>query len=72
MGRSLTALLDEFRPTQIVFSAGVERMVRRLLVIKEALMKDRKDRGSYFEKKLAFMGIGGGALRATRELLYLR
>lgn len=41
-GLALAALLDEFHPNPIVFSSGIERLVRRLVVIEMALEKDRK------------------------------
>lgn len=65
MGTALAALLDEFHPIPIVFSVGVERLVRRLVVIEGSLPLGRKDRGAFFEKKIAFMWIGGGAHKET-------
>lgn len=69
-GLALAALLDEFHPNPIVYSAGVERLVRRLLVIETALNKDRKDRAGVFEKNLDFMGINSGPSASTRSALH--
>ncbi|CAN8074595.1 unnamed protein product [Agarophyton chilense] len=65
VGMALAALLDEFHPLPIIFSAGVERLVKRSLVFEEAWKFSRKERGAFYKKKLAFMGLGGGALPST-------
>lgn len=50
-GMTLANRLDEFHPNPIVYSAGVERLVRRLVLIEAALSKDKKDRGQFYGKK---------------------
>lgn len=68
-GMALAAFLDEFHPNPIIYSSGIERLVRRLVVIEAALEKDKKDRGAFYEKNLSFLGIGGGASPAARQEL---
>lgn len=68
-GLALAALLDEFHPNPIIFSSGVERMVRRLVVIEEALGKERKERAGVYDKNLEFMGLNVGPAASTRNAL---
>lgn len=67
-GVTLATMLDEFHPSTVVFSATVERLVRRLVVLEESMSVEKDQMSKFYAKKLAFLGIGGGALPATREL----
>lgn len=68
-GLTLCSLLDEFHPQVLIYGSAVERLVRHLLVLERATTKDRADQGAFLAEKLSFMGIGGGALPETAELL---
>lgn len=65
---TLATLLDEFHPASVVFSATVERLVRRLVVLEESMSVDKKQLDKLYRKKLPCRGIGGGALPETREI----
>lgn len=55
MGLTLAALLDELYHYPMIFSNGVERLVRRLVVHEKALDLGKKERGAYCEKNLAYL-----------------
>ena len=61
-GLILASFLDELHPDQVTTSTAVERLVRRLVVLEESISIDKKERAAFYEKKLAFMGIGGSPL----------
>lgn len=48
-GLALATLLDELHPNPIVYSKGLERKIRRLVVIEAAFRKEKKDRGLFNE-----------------------
>lgn len=50
-GKALAAFLDEFHPQPIVFSAGVERLVCRLLIIEDLLHVECKDPAAFFLRR---------------------
>lgn len=60
-GLALVNVFDEFHPYQLVFSNAVERLVGRLVVHDAALALDRKERGAFYEKNLAYLGLGAVA-----------
>lgn len=49
-GTTLATLLDEFHPAAVVFSATVERLVRRLVVLKESMSVDKDQLGKFYRK----------------------
>lgn len=65
---ALAALLDELHPSAIVFSARVQLLVRLLLLLEDSMTVYKEQLEKFQFAKLAFTGIGGGALPATRAL----
>lgn len=54
---TLAAIFDEFQLSPIILLTSVEPIVRRLLVLEGALALENKERSSFYEKNLAFMGL---------------
>lgn len=67
-GLALSSLLDEFHPVQILYSNVVEPLVRQILVYERAVGLEKGERSAFLTKSLAFVGIGGGALKETAAL----
>ena len=70
-GLVLASLMDEFHPSNLIQSVAVERLVRRLVIYEKALSVDKKTRGQFLIKNLAFMGLGGGATPETEAALVI-
>ena len=68
-GLTLACLLDECHPDQVLYLGAVERLVRALVVMEEAVEKEKTERGKYLVEMMSFLGIGGGVTRQTAELL---
>ena len=67
IGYALAAFLDEFHPDQIVHSNGIERLVRRMIVLEEAIRIDEKDRKTFYKKRLGFTGILPSAIKSATD-----
>lgn len=61
--------LRRFTPETYHFSSGVERLVRRLMVIEETLHISRKDLGAFYERLIGVLEIGGGETSPTHHTL---
>lgn len=67
--RTLATILDEFHPANVIFSAAVERLVLRLVILEEYISVDKEKLNLFYQNKMVFLGIEGGYLASTRELL---
>lgn len=68
-GLFLASILYECPPQQIIYTNAVERIVRKLFMLKRAVAMEKNELGASLVEKMSFTGIGGGALPEKAELL---